>query len=213
MTAAMPTTTDYAWADSGTLDDPYCLTLVRGLTPEEFMARVHAETRPRPMRLDTDFHDVSYDLRSAGEALFIGAAAVPGENWTLAYESNGHLGITAEAMIPVSIGTRVVSHYEGGNGRYRFFWAEDGDVRLDFDPLYANDRRGSTPDALLDDMVEIGYDLRDDASVEDIDFTFPLIAASFALAERLTGIRVTPELLVGGTYLCGQARVPFPQDR
>ncbi|MFI6297693.1 DUF6461 domain-containing protein [Nonomuraea sp. NPDC050790] len=190
MTAAMPTTTDYAWADGGALDDPYCLTLVRGLTPEEFMARVDAQTRSR---------------RRLGEGVPFGAAAVPGADWTLVYESDGRLGVTAEAMIPVSTGTRVVSHCEVGNGRYRFFWAEDGDVRLDFDPLYANDRRGSTPDALLTDMVDIGYDLRDDATLEDVDFTFPLIAASFALAERLTGLRITPELLGGLTFLCGEA--------
>lgn len=123
-----------------------------------------------------------------------------GGDWTLALEVNGQLGVTPGTVSPASSGTRLVSHrYNGGNGAGRFCWIEDGDIRLEFDPLFADQRDGRTPDGLLDDMRQIGFRLDDS---EDIG---PTITAALALGERLTGVRVTRAMLDNAEFLCGSA--------
>jgi uncharacterized protein DUF6461 len=199
---------DYAWADAeaegGGLLSAYCLTLVRGLTPREFMGRLGASIVPDVLRLDEQFYEISSGFWGEphfGHVQFIGATTVAGDggDWTLALEINGHLGVTYETVSPASSGTRLVSHrYNCGNGESEFCWLEDGDFRLDFEPLFAWQRDGSTPDALLEDMEQIGFGLEEDS--EDIG---PTITAAFALAERLTGVRVTLAMLDDAAFLCG----------
>jgi hypothetical protein len=58
------------------------------------------------------------------------------------------------------------------------------------------------PDALVGAMQEVGFDISEDG--EDDQPT----EAAFALAERLTGIRLTLGLLEKATYTCGIAPVP-----
>jgi hypothetical protein len=151
---------------------------------------------------------ISFDYWSAhlGDVQFIGATTVAGDggDWTLALEVNGHLGVTPETVIAVSAGTRLVSHrYNDGNVFGEFCWIENGDIRLDFETLVANQREASTPDALLDDMKQIGFIL--DENSED---TRPTTTAALALAERLTGVRVTGTMLDDAVFLCGTARIP-----
>jgi hypothetical protein len=55
-------------------------------------------------------------------------------------------------------------------------------------------------------MRESGFDLSED---ED-RFTDDHIGASFALAHRLTGIHLTPELFASAEFVGGTA--PFPHD-
>lgn len=136
---------DYAWIgaeeDDG-LFSAYCLTLVRGITPREFMDRLGARIMFDALRLGEEFTDLSFqywDEPHHGDVQFIGATAVTGDgvDWTLALEVNGHLGVTPSVVVPVSAGTRLVSHrYNGGNAFGGFLWIEDGDVRLDFEPLF-----------------------------------------------------------------------------
>jgi hypothetical protein len=203
---------DYAWADDeagsgGGLFSAYCLTLARGLSPREFMDRLGARIMFDALKLGDQFFEISFDCWGEphlGNVQFIGAATVAGDGgeWTLAMEVNGHLGVTPELAAAVSAGTRLVSHYENsGNGR--FCWIEDGDVRLEFEPLVACQRDGSTPDALLDDMRQIGFVLGEDS--EDIG---PTSTAALALAERLTGVRVTQAMLDEADFLCGTAHLP-----
>jgi hypothetical protein len=205
---------DYAWADDeaesgGGLFSAYCLTLVRDRSPREFMSRLGARIVFDALRLDDQFFEISFGYWGEphlGNVQFIGAATVPGNggDWTLAVEANGHLGVTPELAVPVSAGTRLVSHYRNsGNGSNRFCWIEDGDVRLEFEPLVACQRHGSAPDALLDDMRQIGFDLD-----EDSEDPGPTTTAALALAERLTGVRVTRAMLGEADFLCGTARLP-----
>ena len=80
---------------------------------------------------------------------------------------------------------------------------EDGIIRLNFEPLLPWDRQGSTPDALVADVLEVGFDLSDDG-----DNVGHNTASAFALAERLTGVRITPSLLGKATYQCGIVKMP-----
>jgi hypothetical protein len=87
-----------------------------------------------------------------------------------------------------------------------FYWAENGDIRLNFQPGSPAWREGSTPDALADGMRLAGFDLREDAEyypAHDV-----ATEAAFALSEHLTGVHLTPELLNNSVYLCGIAPVP-----
>lgn len=200
---------DYAWIDGddeGGLFEAYCLTLVRGLTPRAFLDRLGAELLFEELPLDERFFEISFEYWGAphyGDVQFIGATTVPGDggDWTLAVEVNGHLGVTDSVMAPVSAGTRLVSHrYNGGNGVGHFCWIEDGDPRLSFEPLFAWNRDGSTPDALLADLREIGFGLD-----EESDEIGPTTTAAFALADRLTGVRITPGTLTDAVFRCGAA--------
>ena len=54
-------------------------------------------------------------------------------------------------------------------------------------------------------MTQAGFDLRKDAGAEG---DVPAAAASFALAEILTGVRVSPELIEDSSYWCGVVQAP-----
>jgi hypothetical protein len=95
-----------------------------------------------------------------------------------------------------------VSHYDSANGVNHFFWVEDGTVKLHFEPLFPARRNGTDPDGLVDVMHDIGFEFDGDA---DFDLC---TEASFALAEHLTHVRLTPELLEFATFTCGVAPNP-----
>jgi Family of unknown function (DUF6461) len=206
----MPATAaSYAWFDEDRptgLDELYCLTLARGLTPAEFLARIGA--RPQPPRLGlAALFEPSMEMWSdehGGESLFIGVTSMAGDDgdWALGVEVNGFLGVTEQIIVPASAGTRLVSHYSN-NGPDQFYWIEDSDTRLHFNPLEPAYREGSMADTVEDLLAEVGFDFR-----EDKDNAEYCTAAAFALAERLTGVRVTAELLEESAYACGIVTVP-----
>jgi hypothetical protein len=197
----------YAWFHErpAGLSESYCLTLARDLQPAEFLERVCARPIPQLNGIGA-LCRLSMDLwrRHEGEELLIGVTSVPGDRggWTLGVEYNGYLGVTEEVIIPLSSGTTVVSHYFS-NGVDRFYWVEDGNIRLNFNPAKAAYREGSTPDAVLDAMGKIGFDLSEDGDNFDDSSE-----AALALAEYLTGARLTPGLLEKATYTCGIVHVP-----
>ncbi|MEU9168314.1 DUF6461 domain-containing protein [Streptomyces sp. NPDC048420] len=203
----MTTAADYAWLKERyeLLLEAYCVTLVRDITPEELLRELGAEGRMRIVGVD-GLAGPSYEV-SRPARQFAGAAATG--RWTLMVEFNGYLGVTDAAMLPVSRGRRVVSHFLNVNAVDRFCWYEDGDLRLHFQPLFADERHGSRPDELLDAMRESGFDLAERDEDGDHDAYYAaLTGASFALAHRLTGIRLTPELFATAEFLCGVAPVP-----
>lgn len=203
----MTTATDYGWLKERYefLMEAYCVTLVRDITPEELLEELGAEGRSRIVGVEA-LGGPSYEVAEPGR-LFVGATAVA--DWTLMVEYNGFLGVTHEAMLPVSRGRRVVSHFLNVNAVDHFCWYENGDLRLHFEPLFADARYGSHPDELLTEMRESGLDLAERDEDGDHDAYYAtLTGASFALAHRLTGIRLTPELFASAEFLCGLAPVP-----
>ncbi|MFC8429141.1 DUF6461 domain-containing protein [Streptomyces sp. NPDC057253] len=208
MTGMTTTAADYTWLKErryGLLMDAYCLALVRDLTPEELLRELGAEGRERITGVD-GLSGPSYEVHDHSRQ-FVGATATG--DWTLMVQFNGYLGITDTAMLPLSRGRRVVSHFLNVNAVDRFCWYEDGDLRLHFEPLFADERYGSHPDELLTEMRESGFDLTEREEDGDHDAYYTsLTGASFALAHRLTGIRLTPELFADAEFLCGVAPVP-----
>ncbi|WP_306822858.1 DUF6461 domain-containing protein [Streptomyces sp. TLI_146] len=83
-------------------------------------------------------------------------------------------------------------------------WAEDTTERLTVEPAVPDRRWGTTPDELLEAMHRSGFQFWDETS----DTAEHLAAeAAFALAEHLTGVRITPELLQDTTFSCASAPI------
>jgi hypothetical protein len=199
------TAADYAWLEERyeNLMQAYCVTLVRGLGPGELLRELKAEPGPRITGVD-GLCEPSFEAVGPYR-LFVGATRV--DDWSLMVEFNGYLGVTNEAMLPLSRGRTVVSHFLNVNAVDHFCWYEDGELRLHFEPLFAYHRDGTHPDELLEDMRESGFDPVEHDEDDERDYE-GLTGASFALAHRITGIRLTPELLANAEFHCGIAQVP-----
>ncbi|MFD0852608.1 DUF6461 domain-containing protein, partial [Actinomadura adrarensis] len=129
------------------------------------------------------------------------AVTEAGGDWALAVEANGYLGVTEDAIVPLSAGTRLVSHFCNVNALDRFCWVEDGEIRTTFEPLFPSHREGTAPDELLKPMRAAGFNL-EGSNAENAPFS------AFALAEHLTGVRVTAKLLRESHFQCGLAPIP-----
>ncbi|MFD9502758.1 DUF6461 domain-containing protein [Streptomyces sp. NPDC060035] len=207
MTSA--TAADYGWIRSSSslfgyaLDAGYTLTLVRGVSPDELLDVVEAEARGVCEGFDelTEQHMAVLDAyEDWPESFLAGAFTVRGEggDWTLALEFGGDVGTRPRFMEALSAGTRAVSHSSNGGKPMHFFhWYENGELRTTFELPKA--RTGSTPDELNAVMSEVGLNPAGDQA-PDVDGK----AAVFALAERLTGVRVTEALLAEAEYRTGE---------
>jgi hypothetical protein len=203
------TAADYGWLRSSSslfgyaLEVGYTLTLVRGVSPADLLRLVGAEPRGACEGLNEliEQHEVllhGYD--DWPESFLAGAFTVRGEggDWALALEFGGDLGTRPCFMEALSAGTRAVSHSSNGGKPMHFFhWYENGELRTTFE--WPADRIGSTPDELNAVMTEVGLNPTGDEA-PDVDRK----AAVFALAERLTGVRVTEELLTEAEYRTGE---------
>jgi hypothetical protein len=199
------TAADYMWLEERFPDlaEAYCFTLVHNLPPSDLLARLGGQTEPS--RTGTEaIVDAAFDLlgRSDNARQFIAMTTVG--DWTLLIEPNGYLGVTEEKALPASAGTRWVSHFVNINGLESFLWAEDTVKRLTFEPGFPDHRWGTTPDELLDAMHHSGFQFWDETS-DTAEFL--ATEAAFALAEHLTGVRITPELLRDTTFVCGSAEI------
>ncbi|MFF8431242.1 DUF6461 domain-containing protein [Streptomyces sp. NPDC016566] len=208
MTSA--TAHDYAWIRSSSwfgyaLDTGYTLTLVRGVTPADVHRVMAAEPQGTCTGVDAfiERQDELLDGTDYWEESFIsGAFTVPGvdEDWTLVLHFDSGVGMQPRFLEALSAGGRAVTHSSnGGKPIHLFHWYEGGELRTTFESATARD--GSTPDALNTVMREVGFALCEEeaASGTHVDTK----AAVFALAERLTGVRVTEELVRDAEFQLG----------
>ncbi|GAA2308052.1 hypothetical protein GCM10010149_67620 [Nonomuraea roseoviolacea subsp. roseoviolacea] len=198
------TSDDYSWLSRERfpgLADAYCFTYVRGLTPEEVVTRLGVRVE--------ECSRVTLDELIRRQTF--GAVAVA--DWVLLVEAYGGLGVTEEIIMPLSAGTRLVSHfYLDADGMDYFYWIDDGKIRFEFayQEGYSHwikdgkirfmfRHHESYSEEMPDELAEI---------LERIDSPVYPVAdlhegPAFLLAERLTGITMTPRLLEESTYLCG----------
>ncbi|MEV0266218.1 DUF6461 domain-containing protein [Streptomyces sp. NPDC050617] len=205
-----PSIADYNWFQP----DAYCMTYVRDVTPTGFLSRLRAVGLGELHGLNAlesrywEGPDREHWNGSDEPWPFIGATSVPGTDapWTLVMEVNGFLGTLDDVMTPASAGTRIVSHYVNIKALAAFNWWEDGELRTSFE--WPRERSGSTPDALVETMIRLGFDLGPRGES-------PGIPGKMALAEELTGVRVTPDLLADATYITGIVNDPpsIPRPR
>ena len=197
--------TDYLWFNERFPDlaEAYCFTLVHKLAPADALARLEGQSEP-PQTGAAAIVDAAFELmdRSDNTRQFIAMTTVG--DWTLLIEPVGYVGVTADRALPASAGTRWVSHFVNINGFASFLWAEDTTERLTFEPGVPDYRDGTTPDELLEAMHHSGFQFWAETS----DTAEHLAAeAAFALAEHLTCVRITPELLQDTTFVCGSVQI------
>ncbi|WP_149183772.1 DUF6461 domain-containing protein [Streptomyces sp. TRM49041] len=195
------TAADYRWLDDHCpeLIEAYCVTLVHALPPAEVLGRLRAREEARVTGI-SGLVEATHDAwkESGGDRHFVAVCAVDG--WSLVVEPNGYLGSLDETAAALSRGTELVTHFRNVNAVDHFSRYVDGGLRLHFEPLFPYARDGADPDGAVALMREVGFDLREEGA--DIGAT---TEAAFALAERLTGVRLTPELLDAAEFLCGSA--------
>ncbi|MFF1482251.1 DUF6461 domain-containing protein [Streptomyces sp. NPDC058301] len=199
------TAADYVWLNERFPDlaEAYCFTLVHNLAPLDVLARLEGQREPSRSGVEA-IVDAAFELldRSDHTRQFIAMTTLG--DWTLMIEPVGYLGVTEERALPGSAGTRWVSHFVNINGLDSFLWAQDTVERLTFEPGMPDRRWGTTPDDLLAAMHHCGFQFWDEIS----DTAEHLAAeAAFALAEHLSGVRITPELLQDTTFICGSAEI------
>jgi hypothetical protein len=107
-------------------------------------------------------------------------------------ENNGWWGVHEELAAAVSRGGRLASYYRSVNADMTFVHAVDGSVRATFDPLL-----DPVPAALQ-------------AAADGLDFGAETVGApSFALLERLTGVRVERSWLLDRPHTRIEVPSPF----
>ncbi|ELP62757.1 hypothetical protein STRTUCAR8_03150 [Streptomyces turgidiscabies Car8] len=205
---------DYAWIRTSPLfrhmmESGYTLTSIRERTPREVLRAMTAE--PRGTGEGTaglieadDAHRAEADHDYWDESYLAGAFSAPGENgdWTLVLGFDGGLGIAGACAETLAKGGRVVAHStNGGKPMHFFHWFEDGELRTTFEGPSSRD--GRTPDELVPLLREVGFPLTPEGEHDDSAPDVDRKAAVLALAERLTGIRVTESLLQDATYELG----------
>ncbi|MGW2035988.1 DUF6461 domain-containing protein [Streptomyces sp. NPDC001811] len=203
---------DYAWIRTSPLfrhmmGSGYTLTLIRGRSPQEVLRAMEVEPRgtgqgTAGLIAADDAHRAGVDHDYWDESYVAGAFKATGEkgDWTVVLGFDGGLGMPCAETL--SEGGRVVAHSSnGGKPIHLFHWFEDGELRTAFEGPSARD--GSSPDELVPLLREVGFPLtpegEHDENAPDVDGK----AAVLALAERLTGIRVTEPLLQDATYELG----------
>lgn len=206
------TAQDYAWIRSYplfgyALEAGYTLTLVRGVAPVEVLRVMGAEPQGSCTGADAliERQDELRDPADYWDDSFLaGAFTVPGEggDWTLVlHVGEGGMGMQSRFLEALSAdGSAVVHSSNGGKPLDFFHWYEDGELRTSFERSTIRD--GSTPDALNSVLREVGLALSSDEGGASEGVT-DTKAAVFALAERLTGVRVTEELLRDVEYQLG----------
>ncbi|GAA3693382.1 hypothetical protein GCM10022224_068630 [Nonomuraea antimicrobica] len=186
---------DYAWFTDSGLAEAYSFIFVRGLTPEQLIARMGGRVE--------DFSRMTFD-ESIGtgthygyETEFVAVMAV--DDWAFVAQSNSSLGADDEFVVPLSAGTRLVSLYRLDiKGLEEFRWIEDGEIRFAF---WAQEGYSEeVPDELVETMEQIERDYRDKYQL----YRGP----GLVLIEHLTGIKLTPQLLEGSAFLSGVITKP-----
>jgi hypothetical protein len=175
--AGWGTEADYAWAEGR---DACCVSFVEAERPEAVL---------RNMILDgstTGFVSVAQARRWASrqkgpnDGSVIQAGIVGG--WVVTVEAKGYQATLPEVVHRISEGSRAIVVFRSVHGHTSFLYAVDGGVVRSFDPLLYDDP-----------MPWDGPPLPEESGL-DFGSGHPMTSA-FACAERLTGVRLTPELL------------------
>ncbi|BCJ47087.1 hypothetical protein GCM10010168_83080 [Actinoplanes ianthinogenes] len=166
----------------------YCLAFARGLTAAQVAGRLGG----------TEIAWVRGLAQLPAGSPFVAVAELPG-GAVIVEAFRGRL-LFEPANRPLSQGTSVAVVYESEHHDPAFLWVEDGEVRVSFNPDSPGYREGSEPDALLDDMVRLGFDVTDEGD-ENADFDEQATLRAFALAEHVTGLPLAPGMLRDLTYL------------
>ncbi|MBU2665324.1 hypothetical protein KOI35_17605 [Actinoplanes bogorensis] len=187
------------------LGEVYAVTWAEGLTPDAVLDRWRVRRRlGRHTWPEANWADLPGVRRD--EAVV--AVTVAG-GWALVFEEMS--SYDDAPLRRLSASTRVVSNYHNFEADDRFVIFQDGVIEVDFDPNTPTMRTGRRPDMLVPEMNAAGLDMSGlyldpaDPGYRDV----PYDAAALALTERLTGVRLTDELLHSSSYLAATVESPL----
>lgn len=196
----MATARDFRWfgKEFESLGVAYCFSYLRGVSADEALSRFGVTSRRLTLTLD-ELEERAYE-EMGPDCSYSYPGALELDGWTLLVEPNGWVG-TSGVGERASTGSELITHFVNVNSVSRFGWVVDGDLRVGFEMLLPQDREGSRPDALVNQMRAAGFDPDgdDDTEVDDL-----WQEAGFALAADLTGVELTAQLLTSATFLCGR---------
>ncbi|MGN9786822.1 DUF6461 domain-containing protein [Nonomuraea sp. ZG12] len=177
-----PTIQDYLWWEEfrSSLDiSGFCFTLVAGLQPAEVLERLAVKS-------DAPLQAEGY--------IEVG----PAEGGSVIVEPAGYMGIMRDAVRLLSTATVLASVHNNVEQHARFIYAADGKVITGLDPMFPDEPRwGTEPDRLLPHLEDLGLVDEFDKDEESQEAGERFVEAALALAERCTGIRLTPEQVRG----------------
>ncbi|GAA3440906.1 DUF6461 domain-containing protein [Planomonospora venezuelensis] len=173
------------------LGEIYCVSFVRDLSPEEVLRRFGVDESTVEEVAFDELDERSVESMRDDAAGYIGAVKVGA--WTLVIEPGGwQIAVDREIRARVSRGTEVVSVCRHDYASDSFVYVVDGEPVVWFDPMLPDARSGSDPDRFVEEMREVGLDPDHDIGDSHIDFW---LERSFALAGRITGLPLSPEML------------------
>ncbi|MEV7024016.1 DUF6461 domain-containing protein [Kitasatospora sp. NPDC093558] len=208
--------TDFTWFAERypVLDEAYCLTHVQGIGADELLRRFDAAPGREVTGLDAvvaawetfdDGEDETaralFDDDEYADRLLVAVTELDG--WALAVEPYGYIGSLWDVLPRLADGTRAVAHFRNVNAVDHFNWWEGTTRRLHFEPLFPGERDGSDADApgIPELLTACGFRLDDTNAGVNTE-------SAFALAERLTDVRIDAERLEAATFRIGYAPVP-----
>lgn len=205
---------DYLWVnEEAWIQNAYCVTLISAIEPDDVLASLRARrTRPVAVGADDAFFEggqLAEEQQLSGTDQQVVAVAAAGNGWTLMIESNGYIGVTDSAMASLAAGHEIVAHFQNVNGDNHFVWWYDGVKQIYFSPsnptwdlVGAGTAHQSSAEAVarITEMIKEvgGIELNDPPPEGRTDYRH--VEGAFALAERLTGVAVTPHLLVFANF-------------
>ncbi|SNT45492.1 hypothetical protein SAMN05216276_104514 [Streptosporangium subroseum] len=185
---------EFRWlSDSDPLGEIYCVSFVRGLSPDEVLRRFGVDEGTLEEVAFNELEERSVESMRDDAAGYIGAAKIG--DWTLVIEPGGwQIAGDSEIGGRVSRGTEVVSVCCHEYASDTFAYLVGGEPVVWFDPMLPDARSGSDPDRFVEEMREAGLDPEYDIDDDDSHIDFPM-ERSFALASRITGLPFSPEML------------------
>ncbi|MGI5171449.1 DUF6461 domain-containing protein [Spirillospora sp. CA-253888] len=166
----------------------HALIWVGGVDPAEVLALYPAAEPLGEHRLT--------DLVEEGDGCGLAGGVRIGD-WTLLYLPGDWRLASVDSVrqaprISRELRADVVVFWQIGSFRDRFGYARDGDLKVEFEPLFLGGRHGSEPDLLTEQMSQAGL-----LPVVDGDPPDHSDLRALEVARLITGVHITPQVLNG----------------
>ncbi|MFI6515469.1 DUF6461 domain-containing protein [Spirillospora sp. NPDC050679] len=179
----------YAWMDrtppwqAWHRAQTHALTWIDGVEPAEVFALYAAEPLGE--------HRLA-DLEGVDDNGLVGATRIG--DWAFFHQPGEwrSLSVDHAPWISRRLRTAVVTFWQIGSFRDKFGYARDGDLKVEFDPLFPGDRHGTEPDLLTEQMSQAGL-----LPVADGDAPDHSALRALEVARLITGVHITPQVLDG----------------
>ncbi|MFI7598245.1 DUF6461 domain-containing protein [Actinoplanes sp. NPDC049681] len=193
MGAMPPTAADYEWftqSEDREIVENYCFTFMKGLSAEELVDRIGG-TIEQELR---GFEQI-WEASMEAEAPVLAITSI-GE-WVMMVEWHTLIGGSKSTAVPLSANAVLISHFKSVDLDTSFSYIVDRDLQLSFSPTNPTMRNGSRVDDLTSAMDSAGFSLSDESEAAMAVYSE---GAAFALAELLSGVHLSAELLDNSTF-------------